>query len=147
MRYGLPYSYNNEGIWNWTGHDGDWIYQGGPNSSAVKNNVTFNQWGPEGDALDDSPVSYHITEVCAMLWLGTQFVMSSEKKRWKRKQAGIMMAVVCCATGRIMHDVHIPGALRILPSGALLTLLAVGAQPVDPLVVDGWLSSVGGGLY
>jgi hypothetical protein len=51
--------------------------------------------------------------------------MSSEKKRWKRKQAGIMMAVVCCATGRIMHDVHIPGALRILPSGALLTLLAV----------------------
>ena len=66
---GLHHSYNNENIWTWNGHGGDWIYQGGPDSSAVLHAPYFNQWGPEGDALDDSPVSYHITEVCAMPWL------------------------------------------------------------------------------
>ena len=30
-------SYNDEGIWNWNQHGSDWIYQGGPDSSATKN--------------------------------------------------------------------------------------------------------------
>ena len=54
------HSYNDQGIWNWNVHDGDWIYQGGPDSTTVKNAPYFNEWSD----LDDSPVGWHITEVC-----------------------------------------------------------------------------------
>jgi hypothetical protein len=56
------HSYNDTGIWNWNVHDGDWIYQGGPDSTTVKNSPYFNQWSD----LDDSPVSWEITEVCVL---------------------------------------------------------------------------------
>ena len=46
-------SYNDEGIWKWNTHDSDWIYQGGADPS-TKMSYTFNQWGPDGDNLDDS---------------------------------------------------------------------------------------------
>ncbi|EKX47209.1 hypothetical protein GUITHDRAFT_152189 [Guillardia theta CCMP2712] len=29
--------------WVWSGHDGDWIYQGGPDTSAERHEVYFNQ--------------------------------------------------------------------------------------------------------
>jgi hypothetical protein len=51
-------SYNQVGQWNWNTHGSDWIYQGGPDSSAVKNSPYFNQW----EDMDDSPVSWHVTE-------------------------------------------------------------------------------------
>ena len=51
-------SYNQVGQWNWNTHGSDWIYQGGPDSSEVKNMPYFNQW----EDMDDSPVSWHITE-------------------------------------------------------------------------------------
>ena len=34
---------------------------GGPDSDGVKHDVYFNQW----EDLDDSPIGWHITEVCA----------------------------------------------------------------------------------
>ena len=42
-----------------------WDTQGGPDSTAVKHNLTYNQW----EDLDDSPISFHITEVttCAFV--------------------------------------------------------------------------------
>merc|ERR1712205_205004 len=43
--------YNVSGVWAFNDHDGDWIYQGGPDSSAVKKEPYFNQWAD----LDSSP--------------------------------------------------------------------------------------------
>ena len=40
--------------------DNLWRQQGGPDSSGVKNDPYFNQW----EDLDDSPIGWHITEVC-----------------------------------------------------------------------------------
>jgi len=50
-------SYNNENIWTWNTHGKDWIYEGGPDSTLVKNDPSFNQW----EDLDDSPVAFHTT--------------------------------------------------------------------------------------
>lgn len=52
-------SYNAVGKWNWNTHGSDWIYQGGPDSTDVKGDPYFNQW----EDFDDSPVTWHITEV------------------------------------------------------------------------------------
>ena len=54
------HSYNDSGIWNWNTHDGDWIYPGGDDYTAVKHNMMYNSIND----LDDSPVGWHITEVC-----------------------------------------------------------------------------------
>jgi len=64
-------SYNDEGIWNWNQHGSDWIYQGGPDSSATKNMPYYNQW----EDFDDSPVSWHITEVRAREREGRRIVL------------------------------------------------------------------------
>ena len=53
-----PAGYNQAGLWGWNVHDGDWIYQGGPDSTEVKNMPYYNQW----EDLDDSPIGWHITE-------------------------------------------------------------------------------------
>ena len=55
-------SYNDQGIWNWNTHDGDWIYPGGDDYTAVKHNMMYNSLND----LDDSPVGWHITEVCVL---------------------------------------------------------------------------------
>jgi hypothetical protein len=56
------YSYNDSGIWNWNTHDGDWIYPGGDDYTAVKHNMMYNSLND----LDDSPVGWHVTEVCVL---------------------------------------------------------------------------------
>mmetsp|Transcript_36843 Transcript_36843/g.74454 ORF Transcript_36843/g.74454 Transcript_36843/m.74454 type:complete len:83 (+) Transcript_36843:11-259(+) len=55
----LDSGYNDPAnLWVWNVHGTDWIYQGGPDSTAVKNDVTFNQW----QDLDDSYTPWTITE-------------------------------------------------------------------------------------
>merc|ERR1712071_457117 len=38
-----PAGYNQAGVWGWNVHDGDWIYQGGPDSTEVKNMPYYNR--------------------------------------------------------------------------------------------------------
>ena len=61
-------SYNDEGIWKWNTHDSDWFYQGGADPS-TKMSYTFNQWGPDGDNLDDS--THLFSNRCGLTAAGT----------------------------------------------------------------------------
>mmetsp|Transcript_35688 Transcript_35688/g.71570 ORF Transcript_35688/g.71570 Transcript_35688/m.71570 type:complete len:83 (+) Transcript_35688:55-303(+) len=55
----LDSGYNDPAnLWVWNVHGTDWIYPGGPDSTDVKNDVTFNQW----QDLDDSYTPWTITE-------------------------------------------------------------------------------------
>jgi len=41
----------NTDLWTWNTHGTDWIYQGGPDSTAVKNDPTYNEWGTLGSSI------------------------------------------------------------------------------------------------
>ena len=76
-----PGSYNDEGVWAWSPHGTDWIYQGGPDPMMqvdngkgemipAKKSYNFNQW----DELDSSthtwapPVSVDPLSTDDWLW-------------------------------------------------------------------------------
>jgi hypothetical protein len=113
------------------------VSQGGPDSTDVKHDLTFNQW----EDLDDSPVSWNITEVF--------FDSCSPWHACRRWQTALSSA------GDLHHEisrtivrqrVNGPGMRRAF-SVPCLTKPSIHVQPVDPLEVDPWLSAVGGGLY